>query len=71
MVIIKKILNIIKGTYYNLTGKKQNLADKRLEICNQCDHREDFKLGDICNLCGCILESKTRVEDEQCEMNKW
>lgn len=69
--MVKKIWNIIKGTYYNITRKKQNLADKRLSICACCEHREDFKLGDICGLCGCILESKTRVDDEKCEMNKW
>lgn len=28
-------------------------------------------LGDICDHCGCILDSKTRVEDEHCELNKW
>jgi hypothetical protein len=28
-------------------------------------------LGDICDYCGCILDSKTRVEDEHCELNKW
>lgn len=66
-----KIWNIIKGTYYNITNKKQLLADKRLAICNNCEHKEDFVLGDICNLCGCILDSKTRVLDEKCEMNKW
>lgn len=69
--MVKKIWNIIKGTYYNIFNKKQSLADVRMSICNKCEHREDFKLGDICNLCGCILDSKTRVEDEKCEMNKW
>lgn len=71
MVIFKKIWNIIKGTYYNITKKEQDLATRRLEICNSCEHRKDFKLGDMCDLCGCILESKTRVKDEKCEMNKW
>lgn len=69
--MVKKIWNIIKGTYFNLTGKKQKLADKRLSICQYCEHKEGTILGDACNICGCILESKSRVEDEQCDMNKW
>lgn len=69
--MVKKIWNIIKGTYYNITNKKQELANKRLGICNKCKYKEDFPLGDICGLCGCILDSKARVIDEKCEMNKW
>jgi hypothetical protein len=42
-----------------------------MPICKKCEHIENTKLGDICGLCGCILESKTRVEDEHCELNKW
>ena len=33
--------------------------------------RVHTNLGDICDECGCILDSKTRVEDEHCELNKW
>lgn len=69
--MVKKIINIIKGTFYNITHKKQILADKRLSICKNCENRKDFMLGDVCGLCGCILDSKTRVLDEKCEMNKW
>jgi hypothetical protein len=70
--MVKKLWNIIKGTYFNITNKHQDKADKRLIICNKCSHAENVKgFGNICNLCGCILESKTRVEDEKCEMNKW
>ena len=70
--MVKKLWNIIKGTYFNITKKHQDKADIRLNICNKCSHVENIKgLGNICNMCGCILESKTRVEDEKCEMNKW
>lgn len=69
--LLKKLGKIIKGTYYNLTGKKQDLADSRLAICNKCEHKITNKLGDICGECGCILNSKTRVKDEHCELNKW
>lgn len=70
--LVKKIWNIIKGTYFNITRKHQDAADVRLAICKKCLNSEHVKgFGDICTLCGCILESKTRVEDEKCEMNKW
>ena len=66
-----KLKNIIKGTYYNITNKYQDLASFRLDICNKCEYRVNTKLGDICDLCGCILESKSRVLDEHCELEKW
>ena len=70
--LLKKIWNIIKGTYFNITNKHQDKADKRLAICNICNKTEIlYGVGKICTMCGCVLESKTRVDDEKCEMNKW
>ena len=69
-----KILNIIKGTYYNIFKKNNELAKYRLKICEQCPERMEIgKNGKthICKQCGCILESKTRVESESCLLNKW
>lgn len=69
--MVKKIINIIKGTFYNLFNKKQDLADKRLMICKKCNDKTKTKFGAVCKHCGCILESKTRVKDEHCDINKW
>lgn len=69
--MIKKIKNIILGTYYNITKKKQDLATRRLAICKKCKHAIKWIGQDICDQCGCILESKTRVKDEHCELCKW
>ena len=68
---IKKIINIIKGWYFKIFKKKQDIAKKRLTICNKCDNKVKSALGDVCSQCGCVLDAKTRVQDEQCEMNKW
>ena len=68
---IKKVWNIIKGWFYKLFKKKQNLADIRLAICNTCEHRTETSLGNACSQCGCILDAKTRVEDEHCDLDKW
>lgn len=71
VTVLKKIKNIIIGTYRNIFNKKQDLATYRLSFCNKCEHRIKFAGQYICSQCGCILESKVRVEDEQCMINKW
>lgn len=71
MVILHKILNIIKGTYFNIFRKHQKFASTRLKICNQCSHKIYIGKISICDECGCVLESKTRVKDEHCELKKW
>ena len=69
--IFKKIRNIIVGTFRNVFNKKQDLATQRLVICETCEHRIKFAGQYICDQCGCILESKVRVEDEHCMIDKW
>ncbi len=41
-----------------MTFKENRLSKKRMIICNNCKHN---KHG-ICELCGCILKAKTRVD---------
>ena len=77
---IKYIFYIIAG--YSvwicniISGKTKQQAKKRLAICNCCKHNNDG----ICELCGCILKAKTRVDfplDENgksidgCPEKKW
>lgn len=69
--ILKKIRNIIIGTYRNIFNKNQDMATIRLKYCNKCEHRILFMKQYICDQCGCILESKVRVEDEHCMIDKW
>lgn len=70
--MVKKIKHILLGTYYNLFHKKQEVAYPRLKICAQCEHNKVlFRFGNYCNICGCLLKSKTTVLDEKCPMNKW
>lgn len=71
-MVIQTLKHIIKGWYYKLFNQHQELAKKRIAICNMCEHREHIEIiGDICAECGCVLEAKARVEDEHCELNKW
>ena len=70
--MVKKLVNIIKGWYYKIFNKNEQLARKRIAICNKCKSKRHIDmLGDICDECGCVLEAKARVEDEYCELNKW
>lgn len=70
--MVKKLINIIKGWYFRLFNKNERLAIKRIAICEKCDSRMHIDmLGDICAECGCVLEAKARVKDEECELNKW
>lgn len=69
--MLRKIRNIIIGTYRNIFNKNQDLATQRLKYCNKCEHRMMFMGQYICDQCGCILESKVRVEDEHCMIDKW
>ena len=69
--IFRKVRNIIIGTYRNIFNKNQDLATIRLQYCNKCEHRILFMKQYICDQCGCILESKVRVEDEHCMIDKW
>lgn len=68
---VKKVWNIIKGWFFKIFKKKQDLASERLTICNTCIHRVETSLGYACEQCGCILDAKTRVEDEHCDLDKW
>lgn len=70
--MVKKLINILKGWYYRFFNRNEELARKRIAICNKCSHKLHLDMiGDICDECGCVLEAKTRVLDEQCDLNKW
>lgn len=68
---IKKIRHIIIGWSLKLFGLQDDLANRRLVLCETCDKRVKTSLGDACGECGCILDAKVRVEDEHCDLDKW
>ena len=69
--MVKKLINIVKGWYFRLFNKNEQLARKRIAICNKCKSKRHIDMiGDICDECGCVLEAKARVKDEYCELNK-
>jgi hypothetical protein len=46
------------------------LQRDRLGICNMCDYQESQPVK-RCAKCGCFLELKTLVRDEECVLQKW
>lgn len=67
-----ELVNILKGNFNRLFNRKESLYDCRYRICRHCMHLEHIEtLGDVCGICGCPLQSKLRVEDEKCVLEKW
>lgn len=72
VAIFKHPLRILKSIYYKLTNKEEEMSKDRLKICDKCREKQNIKIiGDVCGICGCILDNKTRLFNEKCEMNKW
>jgi uncharacterized paraquat-inducible protein A len=69
------IKDIIKSwwTSFNPNEEQSKEAQRRLEICNSCDKRqESVVFGYICGQCGCPLGKKIFSSDKQpCPLNKW
>lgn len=68
---INKIRHIIIGWSLKLFGLEDDLANRRLVLCETCCKKVKTSLGDVCGLCGCVLDAKVRVEDEHCELDRW
>lgn len=66
------IKNILIGWFDSIFKRNEKLSKDRMEICNRCNSKTRItKNVCICDLCGCVLDSKTRVKDEKCDLNKW
>ena len=59
-----------------VTGMTKQIYKDRMDICNRCEHN----VHGICELCGCVLKAKVRVDfmlDEEdksidgCPKRKW
>lgn len=64
---MKKLTSIILGWWYLVSNKNNYVAQERLKVCMKCEHR---KFG-ICNICGCVLQAKARLWEEECPIHKW
>lgn len=69
---MKKIFIILIATFNNIFGINKDISIPRLRICEKCNQKKRYEIvGDVCNICGCILKSKTTIESEECPLKKW
>ena len=61
------------GIEYDPNNTKNELASKRIEVCNTCPNKKEMDgVKNICSLCGCMLKSKVFTDSMgQCPDNRW
>lgn len=61
------------GIEYDPTNTKNELASKRIEVCNTCPNKKEMDgVKNICSLCGCMLKTKVFTNEMgQCPADKW
>lgn len=64
---MKKIYRIFLGWWYFFTNKNNTLARERLKVCVECPKMSKG----VCTSCGCVLQAKARIEEEECPDDKW
>jgi hypothetical protein len=64
------MIRILLAWWFWITNRNNELAKSRLVICAGCDKRRWV----VCGVCGCPLQTKARLEEEECPHpsgNKW
>lgn len=64
--IFDVVKDVVSGT---VKRSDQNLASKRISICEDCS--EMNKILRTCKVCLCQCDAKTRFADASCPLNKW
>ena len=44
---------------------------KRLDICNACDNTTTTLGKLVCTNCGCVLDWKVALQNQECPIGKW
>lgn len=63
----EKLRHIFTGFYLVLLGHDSPKAIERRLICKKCELRK----GLVCGECGCFINAKVQIEEEECPVNKW
>lgn len=69
---MKRIVRFLKALWkYLLYGNRVSFETyvDRLNFCNSCEHlnREKWQ----CNICGCYMDKKCKMNTEHCSVKKW
>lgn len=67
----KKLWNIIVGTFRNIFNVEKDFAKSRYRKCKKCPYIDKSIFGEYCSKCGCLIQSKIKVENEKCIIGKW
>jgi len=61
------------GVSFNPNSKQLELASKRLEVCNSCEHKgKNTFFKNVCGVCGCSLKAKVYSPVKgACPIKKW
>jgi len=59
--------SIILGWWYWITNANNKISKERLSICSVCPIRK----GMLCSDCGCVLQAKARLKEEECPRGFW
>jgi len=66
-----KVVSLVKSVSKHVAGGMKNVSDEeyvqRLAVCNGCDYR----VGDECEVCGCVISRKARWKSEDCLKEFW
>lgn len=75
--VVKGIKGLTKAAL-RIDKSPENLIQKRLEICNSCEHKTKVKstyapgkLIARCKECKCFIRAKVLIKNEHCPINKW
>jgi hypothetical protein len=49
----------------------KELADKRMAICDSCEHLKEVLTVKTCSLCGCVMKIKIELNIAACPKGKW
>lgn len=60
------ILDLLDKNKYS---KNKEEIDKRISICESCEHF--IKITKQCSKCGCFMKLKTKLTDSSCPIGKW
>lgn len=64
---MRKIISIMLGWWFWITNRNNELARERLQHCAYCKYRR----GVVCSCCGCVLQAKARIKEEECPKDFW
>ncbi len=66
--IIDGYTNLAKAVFGVDDKFVEDMHKERIAHCNSCRHKT---AGGRCDLCGCLLEAKTRSMGSKCPDGKW